>query len=85
MIKVYTNFQHNKIPKDNKYCACLFIILLDSIFVNSNKEYYPQIFLESKYIIKDRKINKINEDLKLNKSYDESDEKIIRPYFKSIL
>ena len=42
--KVYTNFQHNKIPEDNKYCACLSVILLDSIFVNSNKEYYPQIF-----------------------------------------
>ena len=71
---VYTNFQHNKIPKDNEYCACLSVILLDSIFVNSNKEYYPQIFLECKYIIKDRKIYKINEDLKLNKSDDESDE-----------
>ena len=41
--KVYTNFQHNKIPKDNEYCAYLFVILLDSIFVNSDKEYYPQI------------------------------------------
>ena len=37
--RVYTNFQHNKIPKDNEYCACLSVILLDSIFVNSNKEY----------------------------------------------
>ena len=74
--KVYTNFQHNKIPKDNEYCACLSVILLDSIFVNSNKEYYPQIFLEEcKYAIKDRKIvNAINEDLKSNKSDDESDE-----------
>ena len=74
--KVYTNFQHNKMPKDNEYCACLSVILLDSIFVNSNKEYYPQIFLEEcKYAIKDRKIiNTINEDLKLNESDDESDE-----------
>ena len=24
--KVYTNFQHNKIPKDNEYCACLSVI-----------------------------------------------------------
>ena len=39
--KVYTNFEHNKIPKD---CACISVILLDSIFVNSDKEYYPQIF-----------------------------------------
>ena len=30
--RVYTNFQHNKIPKDNEYCACLSVILLDSIF-----------------------------------------------------
>ena len=35
--KVYTNFQHNKIAKDNWYCACLFVIFLDSIFLNSNK------------------------------------------------
>ena len=74
--KVYTNFQHNKIPKDNEYCACLSVILLDSIFVNSNKEYYPQIFLEEyKNAIQDRKIiNTINEDLKLNESDDESDD-----------
>ena len=74
--KVYTNFQHNKIQKDIKYCACLSVILLDSIFVNSNKEYYWQIFLEKcKYAKKDRKrINTINEDLKLNESDDEFDE-----------
>ena len=74
--KVYTNFQHNKIPKDNEYCACLSVILLDSIFVNSNKEYYPQIFLEEcRYAIKDRIIiNAINEDLQLKKSDEESDE-----------
>ena len=74
--KVHTNFQHNKIPNDNEYCACLSVILLDSIFVNSNKKYYPQIFLaECKDAIKDRKIvNTINEDLKLNKSDDVSDD-----------
>ena len=73
---MYTNFQHNKIPKDNKYCACLSVILVDSTFVNSDKKYYPQIFLEEcKYAVKDRKIiNTINEDLKLNESDDESDE-----------
>ena len=73
---MYTNFQHNKIPKDNKYCACLSVILVDSTFVNSDKKYYPQIFLEEcKYAVKDRKIiNTINEELKLNESDDESDE-----------
>ena len=51
--RVDTNFQHNKIPKDNEYCACLFVIILDFIFVNSDKEYYLQILLkEYKYAIK---------------------------------
>ena len=50
---MYTNFQHNKIPEDNEYCSCLSVILLDSIFVNLYKEYYPQILLEEcKYAIK---------------------------------
>ena len=53
--RVYTNFQHNKIPKHNEYCACLSVTLLDSIFVNSDKEYYPQILLECKYAIKKKK------------------------------
>ena len=44
---------------------CLSVILLDFIFVNSNKEYFPETFLEEcKYAIKNRKIiNTINEDL----------------------
>ena len=51
--RVYTVFRHNKIPKDNEYFACLSVILLDSIFVNSDKEYYPQILLEKcKYAMK---------------------------------
>ena len=44
--RVYTNFQYNKTLKDNEYCTCLSVILLDSILVNSDKEYYPQIFSE---------------------------------------
>ena len=42
-----------------------YVILLNSIFVNSDKEYYPQIFLEEcKYEIKNKKIvNAITEDL----------------------
>ena len=50
---MYENFQNNKIPKDNDYFICLSVTLLHSIFVNSNKKYYPQIFLkECKYVIK---------------------------------
>ena len=43
----------------------LSVILLDFIFFNSNKEYFPETFLEEcKYAIKNRKIiNTINEDL----------------------
>ena len=53
---VNTNFQHNEIPKDNEYFACLSIILLDAVFVNSDKEYYEQILLEEcKYVIKKKK------------------------------
>ena len=59
--RVYRNFQHNKIPKDNEYCVCLSVILLDFIFVNLNKEYDPQIFLEEcKYAIKDKKNTEYN-------------------------
>ena len=53
--------KYNKIPKDNEYCTCLPVILLDSIFFNSDKEYYPQTFLEEfKYAIKDKKNSKYN-------------------------
>ena len=71
---VYTNFQHNNIPKDNEYCACLSVILLDSIFIDLEKKYYPQILLEEcKCAVKnDKTVNTINEDLELSES-DESD------------
>ena len=54
---------------------CLSVILL--IFLNSDKEYYPQTFLEEcKYVIKSKKmINTINEYLELRESDDESDDK----------
>ena len=40
------------------------VALLDSIFVNSDKEYYPQILLqECKYAVKNKNINTINKDL----------------------
>ena len=76
MIKDIQISSINKIPKDNEYWACLSVILLDSTFANSDKEYYPQIFLEEcEYVIKNRKIiNAINEDFELGESDDESDE-----------
>ena len=51
--RVYTNFRHNKIPNDNEYFAFLSVKLSDSIYVNSDKEYYLQILSdECKYAIK---------------------------------
>ena len=63
----------NKIPKHNEYFKCLSVILLDYIFVNSGKKYYPQIFLkECKYTTKNKKIiNTINEDLELSETDDD--------------
>ena len=60
-------------PKGNEYCTCLSVILLDSILVNSDKECFPQIFLEEcKYMMKNRELmNTINEDLVLSKSNDD--------------
>ena len=70
-IQIFSIIKYQKIMN----IVHVYLTLLDSIFVNSNKKYYPQIFLEEcKYAIKDKKIiNTINEDLKLNESDDESD------------
>ena len=55
--RVNTNFQHNKKPRDDEYCALFSVILLDTIFVNLDKKYYPQMFLEEcKYAVKNVKI-----------------------------
>ena len=54
-VRVYTSFKHNRIPKDNEYCACLSVILLDSIFVNLNKKYLQIFWEECKYAIKGKK------------------------------
>ena len=50
--KICLNFHDNEIPKNNEYCSCLSVILLDSV-VNIDNVYYPQVFLEEcKYAIK---------------------------------
>ena len=70
--KVYTNFENNKIPKDNEYFTCFFVILVDSILVNSDKKYYPQIFLkECKCAMKVKKIANTYKDLELSESDDD--------------
>ena len=70
----------SKIPKDDKCCAWLSLILIDSIVFSADKKCYPQIFLEEcKHAVKKTKIiNIIDEELDLNESdddgFDESDE-----------
>ena len=60
---------------DSECCTCLSVILLHSV-VKTNKDYYPQIFLEEcKYAIKKKKImNSINEGLNLDEPSDEPDD-----------
>ena len=62
-------------PEDNEYCACLSVILLDSLII-VDKKYYSQIFLkECKYGVKKKKIiNSNNEKLNLNESDDDESE-----------
>ena len=66
------NLRDIRMPKENERYTCLSVILLDSTFVNSNKEYYSQIFLkECKYTVRNKKImNTINEEVELDESDD---------------
>ena len=70
--KVNTNFQGQKVPKENASYKCISLIMLDSI-IRVNKKYYRQTLLEEcKYAIKNKMENLINHDLSLSSS-DESD------------
>ena len=60
-------------PKQNERYAYLSTILLDSILVNSNNEYYPQIFLkECLYAINMKALKTSFYDISLHGSIDES-------------
>ena len=66
--KIDTNFHGNKIPEDDECCTCLSVISLDSL-VNVDKKYKMQIWSKKK-----KRINSLNEELKLDESDDESDD-----------
>ena len=52
--KINTNFQINKIPKEDTTFICLAVISIDFIF-RGGKNYYPQLFLEEcKYVITEK-------------------------------
>ena len=67
-----TNFQGQKVPKENAAFKCISLIMLDSV-IRVNKKYYPQTLLEEcRYVIRKNKMeNLINNDLTLSSS-DES-------------
>ena len=69
--KVNTNFQGNKMPKENASYNCLSLIMLDSV-ISVNKKYYPETLLEEcKYKIKQNKVdNLINDDLESAGEFD---------------
>ena len=71
--RVNTNFQVQKVPKENAPYKCILLIMLDSV-IRVNKKYYPQTLLEEcKYVIRKNKMeNLINHELSLSSS-DESD------------
>ena len=83
---MHTEFKYRKLLKDNKdynyipivpkqseRYAYLSTILLDSILVNSNNEYYPQIFLKECLYATNMKALKTNfYDISLHDSIDES-------------
>ena len=72
--KENTNFQGEKIPKENASYKCLSLIILRSV-IRVSKKYYPQTLSEEcKYeIIKTKMENLINGDLDLSSSDDETE------------
>ena len=46
---IITNFHNKKIPNKKVPCQCLSIIMVDSV-IESDEKYYPQKFLECKYV-----------------------------------
>ena len=49
--KVNTNFQGQKVPKENASYKCISLIMLDSV-IRVKKKYYPQTLEECKYVIR---------------------------------
>ena len=70
--KINTNFQNNKIPKEDTWFICLSVVWIDSIF-RAGKNCYPQVLLEEcKYVMKAKKIhNYITDDVEISSDSDE--------------
>ena len=55
--KIKTSFHNNKIPKEDSQCICLSVILIDSVYKKD-----PQVFVECKYVVKEKKKSKFITD-----------------------
>ena len=62
--KVNTNFQGEKVPKENTSYKCLSLMMLNSV-IRVSKKYYPQTLFEEckNETKKDKMENLINDDL----------------------
>ena len=70
-------FKVKKVPKENKSCKCLSLIMLDSVTWVNKKFYPPTLMEEWKQEIKKNKMeNLVNGDLGLC-SCDESDDEFV--------
>ena len=83
-IKIYNdevcaNYQNNRIMILYVLSCNTINIILDSIFVNSDKKYYQQMSLKVCNKKKTKKKKTINENLKLSESDD--DKSILRLYY----
>lgn len=52
--RIITNFQIINLPKDDECCACLFVILLDSLVVNADKNMLSTSILRTMYICREK-------------------------------
>ena len=72
--RININIHGNKMPEDNEFCNCLYLLLLSS-FAKIDNGYYRGIFLKTcKYAVKKKNITStINEELNLDESDDKPD------------
>ena len=68
--KINTNFHNSNIPTEGSQGICLSVDLIDSVF-RKGSNYYPEVFLECEYTVKEKKIPKyIIDDIEISSGFD---------------
>ena len=75
--KMNTSPQNNIIPKEGSQFICLSVILINSV-IRSGENYYPQVFLEYKYFVEEKKPEKkmpefITDNIEISSDSDRED------------